>query len=160
MPVLPNRIAGLDVGERDLVADRHVHPGGQVEGGVVGGDHAGHVGAGPEAFDDDDTDGVLWVMHEEMGDGHASLPWDLTLNLPGCLALDCMIVLPSYESGRKGKSMTEPVKLGLVGLGRWARVLTRAAARSDKLKITACFTRTADKREAFAVETGIPAVAD
>jgi predicted dehydrogenase len=56
--------------------------------------------------------------------------------------------------------MSEPVKLGLVGLGRWARVLARAAARSDKLKITACFTRTAEKRAAFAAETGIPAVAD
>ena len=56
--------------------------------------------------------------------------------------------------------MSDPVKLGLVGLGRWARVLARAAARSDKLAITACFTRTAEKRAAFAAETGIPAVAD
>jgi predicted dehydrogenase len=56
--------------------------------------------------------------------------------------------------------MSEPVKLGLIGLGRWARVLARAAARSDKLAITACFTRTAEKRTAFAAETGIPAVGD
>jgi predicted dehydrogenase len=38
--------------------------------------------------------------------------------------------------------MSGPVKLGLVGLGRWARVLARAAARSQKLEITSCFTRT------------------
>ena len=56
--------------------------------------------------------------------------------------------------------MSDPVKLGLVGLGRWARVLARAAARSDKLKITACFTRTAEKRAAFAADTGIAPVAD
>jgi predicted dehydrogenase len=56
--------------------------------------------------------------------------------------------------------MSEPVRLGLVGLGRWARVLARAAARSNKLAIAACFTRTADTRAAFAAETGIPAVAD
>jgi len=56
--------------------------------------------------------------------------------------------------------MSEPVRLGLVGLGRWARVLARAAARSNKLAIAACFTRTAETRAAFAAETGIPAVAD
>jgi predicted dehydrogenase len=61
---------------------------------------------------------------------------------------------------KKEKSMSDPVKVGLVGLGRWARVLARAAARSDVLKIAACFTRTEDKRAAFARETGIPAVAD
>src|SRR6202047_167129 len=56
--------------------------------------------------------------------------------------------------------MSDPVKVGLVGLGRWARVLARAAAGSDRLKITACFSRTEDKRTAFARETGVPAVAD
>ncbi|HEY6255145.1 MAG TPA: Gfo/Idh/MocA family oxidoreductase [Xanthobacteraceae bacterium] len=56
--------------------------------------------------------------------------------------------------------MPDPVKLGLVGLGRWARVLARAAARSGRLEIVACFTRTEEKRAAFAAETGIPAVGD
>src|ERR1700681_764354 len=56
--------------------------------------------------------------------------------------------------------MSDPVRVGIVGLGRWARVLTRAAARSDRLQITACFSRTEDKRAAFARETGVPAVAD
>jgi predicted dehydrogenase len=56
--------------------------------------------------------------------------------------------------------MTGPVKVGIVGLGRWARVLTRAAARSDAIEIAACFSRTEDKRAAFARETGVPAVAE
>ena len=56
--------------------------------------------------------------------------------------------------------MLDPVKLGLVELGRWARVLASAATRSEKLKVTACFTRTAEKRAAFAADTGIAAVAD
>ncbi len=30
-----------------------------------------------------------------------------------------------------------PVKVGIVGLGRWARVLARAVEKSDKLRIVA-----------------------
>ncbi|MGE5726044.1 MAG: Gfo/Idh/MocA family protein [Acidobacteriota bacterium] len=54
----------------------------------------------------------------------------------------------------------EPVKVGIVGLGRWAKVLTRAAAKSDKLKIVAAYSRSEEKRQNFARETGVPAVAD
>lgn len=53
-----------------------------------------------------------------------------------------------------------PVKLGIVGLGRWARVLTRAAQRSQKLKIVAGYTRSQEKRDAFAKEFGVPALSD
>jgi predicted dehydrogenase len=60
----------------------------------------------------------------------------------------------------RGERMSDPVKVGIVGLGRWARVLTRAAARSPHIKIAACFSRTEDKRVAFTHETGVPAVAD
>ena len=56
--------------------------------------------------------------------------------------------------------MADRVKVGIVGLGRWARVLTRAAARSEHVEIAACFSRTEDKRTAFARETGVPAVAE
>lgn len=52
--------------------------------------------------------------------------------------------------------MADKVKLGIIGLGRWARVLTRAAKTSAKLEIVSGFTRTPDKREAFTKETGIP----
>src|SRR4051794_25013712 len=57
-------------------------------------------------------------------------------------------------------SMTEPVKVGIVGLGRWAKVLTRASQKSDKLAIVAGYSRSEDKRAAFAQETGVAAVPD
>ena len=56
--------------------------------------------------------------------------------------------------------MASPVKVGIVGLGRWAKVLARAAAKSDKLEIVAGFSRSEDKRSAFHQETGVPAVAE
>ncbi|HET6493408.1 MAG TPA: Gfo/Idh/MocA family oxidoreductase [Burkholderiales bacterium] len=56
--------------------------------------------------------------------------------------------------------MSSPVKVGIVGLGRWAKVLTRAAAKSDRLKIVAGYSRTAEKRQAFQQELGVPAVPD
>src|SRR5512143_1183021 len=54
----------------------------------------------------------------------------------------------------------EPTKLGIVGLGRWAKVLTRAVVKSDKLKIVAGYSRTEDKRRAFQQEFGIVTVPD
>jgi predicted dehydrogenase len=57
-------------------------------------------------------------------------------------------------------SMTTPVRLGIVGLGRWAKVLTRAASKSDKLEIVAAYSRSEAKRNAFQQETGVPAVPD
>src|SRR5687768_13097640 len=56
--------------------------------------------------------------------------------------------------------MASPVKVGIVGLGRWAKVLARAAAKSDKLEIVAGYSRSEDKRSAFQQEMGVPAVAD
>jgi predicted dehydrogenase len=53
-----------------------------------------------------------------------------------------------------------PVKVGIVGLGRWAAVLTRAAVKSDKIKIIAGYSRSAEKRDAFARDMGVPAVPD
>jgi predicted dehydrogenase len=54
----------------------------------------------------------------------------------------------------------QPVKLGIVGLGRWAKVLARAAQQSDKLKIIAGYSRSAETRTAFEKETGVPAAAE
>ena len=56
--------------------------------------------------------------------------------------------------------MSSPVKVGIVGLGRWAKVLTRAAAKSDRLKIVAGYSRSEEKRQAFQQELGVPAVPD
>lgn len=52
------------------------------------------------------------------------------------------------------------VRVGIVGLGRWARVLTRAATLSDKLEIVAGFSRSQEKRDAFMADTGVESVAD
>ncbi len=55
---------------------------------------------------------------------------------------------------------TEPIKVGIIGLGRWARVLTRAAKLSDEIKIVAGYSRSEEKRSAFASDTGVSAVPD
>ena len=52
------------------------------------------------------------------------------------------------------------VKLGIVGLGRWAKVLTRAAQASDLFEIVAGYSRGPERREAFAQEFGVPGVPD
>jgi predicted dehydrogenase len=49
-----------------------------------------------------------------------------------------------------------PVKVGIIGLGRWARVLTWAAKKSQKLEIITGFSRSEEKRVAFEQDTGIP----
>ena len=56
--------------------------------------------------------------------------------------------------------MTAPVKLGIIGLGRWAKVLTRASVKSSKFKIVSGFSRAADKRAAFEQEFGVKAAPD
>jgi len=56
--------------------------------------------------------------------------------------------------------MSPPVKLGIVGLGRWAKVLTRAVQKSDKLEIVAAYSRSGEKRAAFEKEFGVPGVPD
>jgi predicted dehydrogenase len=53
-----------------------------------------------------------------------------------------------------------PVKVGIVGLGRWAKVLTRALKQSNKLSIVAGYSRSEDKRQNFGSEFGVPPVAD
>jgi predicted dehydrogenase len=44
----------------------------------------------------------------------------------------------------------QPLRVGCIGMGWWSDVLADAIVRSGKLEIAACFTRSADKREAFA----------
>jgi len=56
--------------------------------------------------------------------------------------------------------MGTPVKVGIVGLGRWAKVLTRAARASSQIQIVAGYSRSQEKRDAFAAEMGVPAVPD
>ncbi len=44
---------------------------------------------------------------------------------------------------------SDPVKIGIIGLGRWAKVLTRAALKSRKLQIVAGYSRSEEKRDAY-----------
>src|SRR5687767_5686533 len=53
-----------------------------------------------------------------------------------------------------------PVKLGIVGLGRWAKVLTRAARQSSRLQIVSGYTLTPEKRVAFEKEMGVASAPD
>jgi predicted dehydrogenase len=54
---------------------------------------------------------------------------------------------------------TRSVRVGIVGLGRWAKVLTRAARKSGALTIVAGYSRSEENRTAFQRETGVPSVA-
>ena len=48
-----------------------------------------------------------------------------------------------------------PVKLAIVGLGRWAKVLTKAAQKSDKIEIIAGHSRSQEKRDEFTQQFGV-----
>jgi predicted dehydrogenase len=52
----------------------------------------------------------------------------------------------------------QKIKVGIIGLGRWARVLTRGARQSQKIEIVKGYSRSAEKRDAFQAEYGVPSV--
>ena len=45
--------------------------------------------------------------------------------------------------------MSDPLKVAVVGLGRWGNTLASYIERTPGMKITTCFTRTPEKRKAF-----------
>jgi predicted dehydrogenase len=49
-------------------------------------------------------------------------------------------------------SADNPLRVACIGMGWWSDVLADAIQRSGKLKITACYTRSPDKRNAFAAK--------
>lgn len=49
---------------------------------------------------------------------------------------------------------SDPVRVASIGMGWWSDVLADAAARSDRIKIVGCYTRSPDKRRAFAEKYG------
>jgi predicted dehydrogenase len=51
----------------------------------------------------------------------------------------------------------EPLRVACIGMGWWSDVLADAIQRSKKLKIVACYTRSEDKRRAFAAKYGCTA---
>ena len=44
----------------------------------------------------------------------------------------------------------QPLRVASVGMGWWSDVLTDAMVRSGRFEIAACYTRSEDKRQAFA----------
>ena len=52
----------------------------------------------------------------------------------------------------------EPLRVASLGMGWWSDVLADAINRSGKLKITACYSRSEEKRAAFAAKYGCRAV--
>jgi predicted dehydrogenase len=52
------------------------------------------------------------------------------------------------------------VNVGIVGLGRWAKVLARASLKSDRLAIIAGYSRSQEKREEFEKELAVASVPD
>jgi predicted dehydrogenase len=50
--------------------------------------------------------------------------------------------------------MTKPVRVACIGMGWWSDVLADAIARSDKIEIVSCYTRSPDKRATFAKKYG------
>ncbi len=49
---------------------------------------------------------------------------------------------------------SEPIRVASLGLGWWSDVLADAAGRTPALEIAACYTRSEDKRKAFAEKYG------
>src|SRR3977135_2791798 len=66
----------------------------------------------------------------------------------------------SRNAGTEKAMTSNRVKVGIVGLGRWAKVLTRAARQPDLLAITSGYSRSQEKRSAFQDEFGIAAAPD
>jgi predicted dehydrogenase len=52
-----------------------------------------------------------------------------------------------------------PLRVACIGMGWWSDVLADAIVRSGKLEIIACYTRSVDKRTAFATKYGCMAAA-
>src|SRR5438445_8068785 len=52
----------------------------------------------------------------------------------------------------------EPLRVACIGMGWWSDVLADAIQRSKKLRIVACYTRSEEKRRAFAAKYGCKAV--
>jgi predicted dehydrogenase len=54
----------------------------------------------------------------------------------------------------------DAVKVGIVGLGRWAKVMARAAAKCSVLRIVSGYSRSEENRRAFEREFGVPSAPD
>src|SRR6266852_148273 len=57
-------------------------------------------------------------------------------------------------ASKPGPADTRKLRVAVVGIGWWSDVLADAALRSDAIDIAACYTRSDDKRAAFAAKYG------
>src|ERR1044071_4367753 len=69
-------------------------------------------------------------------------------------------VPPENEVPMNSTASSNRVKVGIVGLGRWAKVLTRAAKTSNALEIVQGFSRSEESRAAFEKEFGVKSAPD
>src|SRR6266567_1547326 len=59
---------------------------------------------------------------------------------------------PGAQRGEGGQMAVAPLRVACIGMGWWSDVLADAMLRSGRLRIVACYTRSADKRAAFAAK--------
>ena len=52
----------------------------------------------------------------------------------------------------------EPLRVGCIGMGWWSDVLADAMQRCGKIRMVACYSRSPDKRAAFAAKYGCEAL--
>src|SRR5262249_30167499 len=62
-------------------------------------------------------------------------------------------ILPIFNAQQEEKAVSGgPLRVGCIGMGWWSDVLADAMQRSGKLQIVSCYTRSEDKRKAFAAK--------
>ena len=65
----------------------------------------------------------------------------------------------SITARQAAPSHVRPLRVAALGIGWWSDMLADAIARSDMITLVACYTRSADKRQAFAARYGCRAAA-
>src|ERR1700680_1866664 len=74
---------------------------------------------------------------------------------------NCLVLMAraNYLARKAGMS-ADSVKLGIVGLGRWANATPRPAPKSEKWRIVAGYSRSEEKRLVFEQDLGVRAAPD
>src|SRR5215467_797787 len=68
-------------------------------------------------------------------------------------------IISRFKRRTRVTCMADPLRVACIGMGWWSDVLADAMQRSGKLKIVACYSRSQDKRDAFAAKYACRAVA-
>src|SRR5271166_953388 len=69
------------------------------------------------------------------------------------------MIEPSDYAEALARMSLRPLRVAALGMGWWSDVLADAASRSKGIEIIACYTRSEDKRRAFAAKYGCRAAA-